>query len=188
MNNMERELKIALTEKEYNLLLNLSDKLPQLQTNYYFYFDGMPESVMLRLRKKADKYVFGYKKLLSSADGVNLCDERETEVGEAEAQAMIQNGVSAEQVKSLVNADTAERCLCVGKLDTYRAKFVWESRTLELDKNEYLGVVDYEVECECDAERQLTLLKERLLSELGIAFKPSLSKSNRFFKRYLYNI
>jgi len=55
---------------------------------------------------------------------------------------------------------------------------------LELDKNEYLGTTDYELECEDNDIESLNRLKNYLYYTFGISFKPSLPKSERFFEKY----
>ncbi len=183
MRNIEQELKIALNKTDYETLFNVGKTKPQLQVNYYFYCKGMPADVMLRIRFKNGKYMFCYKRLLSSANGVNVCDERECPLDGNTANKYISKGLLPIDVKKLVDVDFPFECQCAGQLSTYRSKFTVDKWLIELDKNEYLGVTDYELECECASNELLDKLKDRLINNYGIAFKPSLSKSARFFNQ-----
>lgn len=181
MNNIERELKTLLTEREHERLFNLGGRDAQLQTNYYFYAEGMPADIMLRIRVRLGEYLFCYKRLLSSENGINVCDERETKLSKAYAEQLLYGSLTRSDLLKLVNVDLPCEFKRAGSLNTYRSKFPLGKWTIELDKNEYLGRVDYELECECDSDESLQELKTVLASDYGIVFKPSLSKSARFF-------
>lgn len=185
MNNREQELKIALTKPQYNKLLKASGKYPLAQINMYFCCEGQPRDTMVRLRLKLGEYTFCYKKLLESCNGVNVCDEREQVVDNAVARDMIVCGISPSQFTALTGLQTDKIYRFVGELTTWRVKFELEHKwTLELDKNEYLGATDYELECECDNVLMLEELKSYLDVKYGIAFAPSASKSERFAQRF----
>lgn len=182
-NSIERELKMSLNKEEYAELLSAGNVAPQLQTNHYFYCADMPVDIMLRIRHKDGKYLFCYKKLLSCENGVNVCDERETYIDGEMSDSLLSNGITPAQLKRLVDVDTQSNYKYAGSLHTYRAKFPLDKWLIELDKNEYLGVTDYELECECASDELLGELKDYLLCNYGFTFKPSLSKSARFFER-----
>lgn len=184
MNNIERELKMDLTQTEYETLLSLTDAQPQLQVNCYFRFVDMPLDIMLRIREKGGKYMFCYKRLLSAANGVNVCDEREVELDKETAERMLADGLTPADVKKLVDVDLPQACECIGSLSTYRTKFMLDRWLIELDKNEYLNTVDYELECECGSDELLGKLKDYLYYNYGMVFKRSLSKSMRFLLEY----
>ena len=184
MNNVERELKMLLTETEYESLLAIGQTEPQLQINYYFYCEEMPADVMVRIRVKNGEYRFCYKRLLSAQNGVNVCDEREKEIDGDTANALINGSLNGGVLKSLVDVDLPYVFRCAGFLSTYRAKFTLDNWIIELDKNEYLGVPDCELECECDDSAQLEGLKTYLCGNYGVTFRQSVSKSGRFFKEY----
>lgn len=187
MNNVERELKMLLTKEEYEALLKVGNPLSQLQVNYYFRYDNMPVFTMLRIRQKNGRYLFCCKRLLSAEHGINVCDEREADLDEETAKKYINNGLTSTDIKKFVDVELPRDCKCVGTLNTYRAKFVMENWTIELDKNEYLQTVDYELECECDSNELLEKLKDYLLRNYGIKFRPAASKSSRFFKKLYGN-
>ena len=81
-----------------------------------------------------------------------------------------------------------EKLILKGQLITFRTKYlVSESIELVLDKNIYLGVVDYELELEYkvghkkEAEERINELLKRIAN--GKIEKNSLSKSERFFRK-----
>lgn len=176
---------MSLNEAEYEALLSAGNVPAVKQTNYYFVASGMPQDVMVRIRHKNGGYMFCYKKLLKSYGGINVCDEREARLDESAAYALLDFGVTPSDLKALVDVDLPYTLKCAGSLDTYRAAFTLDCRAIELDKNEYLGVTDYELECECASDELLNKLKDYLLNNFSIAYKPSPSKSARFFKRLL---
>ena len=190
MKNIEQELKMALSEREYNILLDVAKVEPQLQTNYYFRCKAMPDDLMVRLRKKGEEYILCYKRRLSLHNGVAVCDERECEVSATFADSLCSRGITQAELKTLLGvdflkelqADLPKSLQMVGSMDTYRAKFKIEDWTLELDKNEYLGKVDYELECENLYVEQLEKLKNYLFYAYGIIFRQSLPKVERFLR------
>lgn len=182
MKNVEQELKLRLTEREYRLLAERSDVKPQLQTNYYFYYDGMPRDEMVRLRQKGDAFLLCYKRRLSCREAVCVSDERECEITSERARYILQRGISVDEMRKLFGVTTVVPLLLAGKLETYRTKFVLSGWVLELDKNVYLDVTDYELECENDDVSELDKLKSYLFREFGIVAQPSNPKSERFYQ------
>ncbi|MCH5159614.1 MAG: CYTH domain-containing protein [Clostridiales bacterium] len=180
MKNIEQELKMALNEREYNILLDVGQVEPQLQTNYYFRYKAMPNDMMIRLRRKGDQYLLCYKQRLSHQNGVAVSDERECEVSKDFAHSLCNRGITQEEAKDLLGVDVPSDLQLVGSMDTYRAKFQIEQWTLELDKNEYAGIVDYELECENLYVEQLEKLKNYLFYAYGIIFRHSKPKIQRF--------
>ena len=185
MKHIEQELKMALTEREYNILMAEGQVEPQLQTNYYFRYKEMPEGVMIRLRKKGNEFKLCYKLRLSDRNGVAVCDERECEVAADFASSMVRRGIKQAEVKQLLGVDLQSDLTCIGSMDTYRAKFNVDGWTVELDKNVYANVVDYELECENLYVEQLEKLKNYLFYTYGIIFRQSKPKVQRFIEAYL---
>ena len=182
MKNIEQELKLQLTEREYALLVDASNAHPQLQSNFYFSYPAMPCDTMVRLRQKGDTYLLGYIRRLTSADSVMVCDERECEISSEHANYILTRGVSVDEMRRLLNVRVDSALRLVGKLDTYRTKFVMIGLLLELDKNVYLGNTDYELECENNDVSELTKLKNYLYYTYGVVERPSKPKSERFFE------
>ena len=185
MKNIEQELKMALNEREYNILLAASGVSPQLQTNFYFRYKGMPVDVMVRLRRKGDEFILCYKRRLSDRSGVAVSDERECEIAPDFAMSLISRGITQSEVAHLLGADVTHDLTLVGSMDTYRAKFAIGEWSVELDKSVYSGRVDYELECENLFVEQLEKLKNYLFYAYGIVFRPSKPKVQRFLEAYL---
>ena len=182
MKNIEQELKMALDEREYNILLGVGHVKPQLQTNYYFRHKGMPKDMMIRLRKKGNEYKLCYKRQLSDRSGIAVSDERECEVSASFADSMCNRGITRTEARQLLGIDVPDDLSCVGSMDTYRAKFQIEQWTVELDKSVYAERVDYELECENLYVEQLEKLKNYLFYAFGIVFRPSKPKVQRFLE------
>lgn len=185
MKHIEQELKMALDEREYNILLGVGQVSPQLQVNYYFRYRGMPKETMVRLRKKGNEYTFCYKRQLTDRSGVAVSDERECEVSAGFAQSLCSRGVTQAEAKQLLGIDVPHNLHLVGSMDTYRAKFNIEDWVVELDKSVYSGRVDYELECENLYIEQLEKLKNYLFYAYGIVFRPSKPKVQRFLEAYI---
>ena len=90
MKNIEQELKLQLTEREYNVLHALGDGLDVEQVNYYFYYDNMPLKTMVRIRKKQGVYTLCYKDSLSQRNSVSVCRELECEITEGLAKSFME--------------------------------------------------------------------------------------------------
>ena len=185
MRNLEQELKLTLTEREYGILARLTSVQPQLQVNYYFSSRDLGTDVMVRIREKGDCFTLCYKKRLQDADGVMVSDERECEVTADFAKTLIGRGIYPKEINDMLGTDLYEALVCVGELQTYRTKFNLQEWTLELDQNSYLGITDYELECECDQIQSLNKLKNFLSYNYGVVIRYSLPKSQRFFEAKL---
>lgn len=180
MRNLEQELKLQLTEREYNILQNVSNVQPVQQINYYFAPKRYNVNVMLRLRQKDNNFIACFKQRITHADGVMVSDEKECELDGGYAQTLIQRGITAKEASNFFQTDITQDFFYLGTLTTYRTKFVLSEWTLELDKNEYFDVVDYELECESDKVESLMKLKSYLTYTHAIAIRPSVTKFQRF--------
>ena len=180
MRNLEQELKLQLTEREYNILQNVAKVQPVEQINYYFAPARCDLNVMLRLRKKGDTFIACYKQRLTHANGVMVSHEKECEVDAGYAQTMIERGITSKEVYTFFQVEVAEDFYCIGKLTTYRTKFQLAEWTLELDKNQYFDQTDYELECESGQIESLAKLKSYLTYTYGIVIRPSITKFERF--------
>ena len=180
MRNLEQELKLQLTEREYNILQNVANVQPVEQVNYYFVPSHCNLNIMLRLRKKGDNFIACYKQRLTHADGVMVSDEKECEIDFGYAQTLIERGITAREIYNFFNVAVAEDFVYAGQLVTYRTKFTIDEWTLELDKNQYFGITDYELECESNKIESLSKLKSYLNYTYGIVIRPSITKFERF--------
>ena len=185
----ELEKKLLLTEDEYDYLMEhlgyespLIQKPITTQVNYYFDTDDFSmnrQNTTCRIRLKDGKYKATMKKHASSGD-----QSTETEME-------IRNGFES-------NAFTDMGLKLQGELVTQRFVVLKDANCeAVLDKNEYLGHTDYELEIEYtqdhenDAQAILKIFRDMLTRQKcfliykeGIADPPKIpSKSNRFFNR-----
>ncbi len=182
MRNLEQEIKIQLDEREYNILANLTDKQPQLQVNNYFTMKNFDENVMVRVREKNGVFLLCCKQRLQQTQGITVCDERECEISADFAKSLFSRGLKAHEINDMLKTNFEEDMQYVGKMETYRTAFQLEEWNLELDKSQYLGKCDFELECESPNIQQLYKLENYLSYVYGIVIRYSVSKSQRFFE------
>lgn len=183
MRNLEQELKLSLSQREYRVLKEFAKAEPKLQTNFYFTSQLMPADEMARVRVKGDKRILCYKKRLTDRGGVLVADEREREIDEKTANRFISRGITQVEMLELLSAHMADDLRCVGSMDTWRLTFKLEEWTIDLDKNDYLGITDYELECESNSIESLEKLKSYLPYAFGVTLKPSCPKVQRFMRK-----
>ena len=171
-NAIEIEAKALVQEDEYRRLVKRFRNYPKyIQTNHYIDNDESllrKEGLALRIRQKFDHYEMTLKTPLSQG----LLEKNENLKGE-EFHAFFDKRQFPENdlKRFLTMLDIDVESLYVkASLTTTRIDVPYEGGKLSIDRNEYNGMVDYEVELEynneADAER---LLKELLESE-GIPF------------------
>ncbi len=184
MKNLEQELKLSLTEREYNILLAQCPVQPQEQINYYFSPKVNDLSTMVRLRKKGDSFLLCYKRRLTHTNGVMVSNELEQEIAPDYAQNLISRGITKAEMTNFFRMDFYDDFAFVGTLTTYRSKFQLEEWTLELDKNLYFDTCDYELECESNQIQSLEKLKSYLAYHFGVVLCHSKTKYERFLTKF----
>lgn len=181
MKNLEQELKLQLTQREYNLIAATTDTCPVVIVNNYFVAKGQTKDTMVRVRQIGDSYTLCFKRRLGFADDVMVCDERECVVDKAFADNAVANGLGATSVNRIFDVDDFfEDFAYVGSMQTTRHCFNIEQWSIELDKCDYLGKTDYELECECTHIDRLNELKNYLNYTFGVVIKSSTAKNARF--------
>ncbi len=184
---IEYEKKIKLTEDEYRCLMQyIGHRLPTVkQTNHYFDTDDFSmneKGITCRIREKNGVMKATYK---DHRQGQDFCSE--------EISCCVPNG--------LADNDFIDMGLQYqGCLETYRTVILKKPFcTMVLDRNEYLGVTDYELEAEYTEgyeDRVIDYIRE-LFEFLGFIEKSdgfelvarieqSQSKSERFFEKKGY--
>ena len=189
----ELEKKLLLTEDEYDYLMeHLGYESPLIQKpiitqiNYYFDTDDFSmnrQNTTCRIRLKDGKYKATMKKHTS---GGNQSTETEMEVHDG-----IRDNAFLDMGLKLFGELITERCIIL-------KDGICE---VVLDKNEYLGYTDFELEIEYipmfehHAERVLNMLISCLIDndvtpavQSANSYIPNVpSKSKRFFERYSSN-
>lgn len=173
--NKEIEFKTLITKEQYEKLLkdfNLENNI-FTQTNYYFDTEDaklLQEKTVLRIRHKNNSYKLTKKTRASvGADETHilLCKEKACE--------LLENGFDA----SIIGLPYFVKN--ISKLTTHRASCPYKDGTLFLDRSEYYGNVDYEIEYEVDEVEQGKKHFNEFLIENNITYKESIRKSKRAY-------
>ena len=180
MKFIEQELKLQLTKTQYLTLLSKAQNVKyKMQYNHYFYYDGMPMDRMVRIRHIGDNFQLTYKFRKSSANGVMVAQEYNATVDKDFLTNAINDGISQQAVLDALNIQLSSPLRYIGCLSTMRATFTLFDCAIELDLNEYLGEVDFEVECEDDDATNLAALRTQLEKLCG-KLPEALPKVQRF--------
>lgn len=177
---IEKEFKSIIDEEVFNTVKNAYDwDFTKTQTNTYYTDDnGILRSnrVMLRVREKDGQFKIQVKTHKNAGSPLQICEENEFDIDCVPEiipadKTLIYTGIDAGNLKK------------AGALSTLRRSFM-PSDNIEicLDKSDYLGVTDFEVEVEYRGDIPKDTLSE--LERLGVKFdKPTTGKYSRFLKR-----
>ena len=146
--NIEIEFKTFISEDVYNNLIKEFELENNIfsQTNYYFDTEDtilMQEKTVLRIRQKGSNY-----KLTKKTRAEVGADETHLLISKEQAENFLQNGFDAK----IINLPYYVKN--IAQLTTHRASTPYKNGTLFLDKSEYYGKVDYEIEYEVDEEKE----------------------------------
>ena len=175
---LETEYKSLLTEDEYKKIADYFDwDSIKEQTNHYYCDDERnlaKNRVMFRVRVKDNKSVIQVKLHKNADSPLQICEELEYSVDgvpETIADGEKYTGIKTGELKNL------------GCTVTLRHSKMWDNQTeICLDKTEYLGITDYEIEVEYTGGEMPQELSEELTS-LGVEFKEnSIGKYTRFLR------
>lgn len=174
---LEKEIKIMLSEEEYlNLMRLMQPEKTVRQVNHYYYSKACSEKrISVRVREVGNKVLLQIKLPVSSSGALAVREEIEQEL------SRVPDRIDKEVLKELCGIDdTAER---IGSLETERSLcYMFDGVELCLDRNEYLGVVDHELEAEYTRAYPEEVI--RLLNAQGIdTEKPARGKFSRFLER-----
>ncbi len=173
--SIEIEYKTKITENKYIQILNaldLSDNI-FLQTNHYFDssdHDLENNKIVLRIRQKENNF-----KLTSKIDNKenNTITENHINLSNEEALNMILNGFNAKIIN--LNYEVKK----IGELKTYRARKEFLNGTIFLDKSQYNGITDYELEYEANSLDTIDEDFKKILIIFNIPYQKSISKFKR---------
>ena len=175
--NIEIEFKTFISEDVYNNLIKEFELENNIfsQTNYYFDTEDtilMQEKTVLRIRQKGSNY-----KLTKKTRAEVGADETHLFISKEQAENFLQNGFDAK----IINLPYYVKN--IAQLTTHRASTPYKNGTLFLDKSEYYGKVDYEIEYEVDEEKEGLKDFKNFLDSHNITFKESIRK-RKSRKRY----
>ena len=173
--NIEIEFKTFISEDVYNNLIKEFELENNIfsQTDYYFDTEDtilMQEKTVLRIRQKGSNY-----KLTKKTRAEVGADETHLLISKEQAENFLQNGFDAK----IINLPYYVKN--IAQLTTHRASTPYKNGTLFLDKSEYYGKVDYEIEYEVDEEKEGLKDFKNFLDSHNITFKESIRKSKRAY-------
>lgn len=171
---VEKEVKLLLDENDYFALLAQFEWHERLVQVNHYYVDNLyalvREKISVRVRSVNNCLFLQIKQPIHIDDALHIKEEYE------ESIASIPSIITSDKLHS-VTGQCFGNAFLIGHLETTRHIFkLSDSVTLFLDKNLYLGKVDYEVEIEfSDDEFDLTefLLRFRIKSHRGAQGKYS---------------
>lgn len=138
---IENELKFILTKEQYYKAKDGIKWNEIIEQVNYYYTDNENENITIRVREKNDKYYLQVKIPLSEDKGIHIKKEFTKEIFE------IPSIITATELSELAG-EKINNASYIGKLKTTRLKKKINQAELCLDKNEYLGITDYEIEIE----------------------------------------
>ena len=178
---LEKEIKLILSQEEYDRLteaLTFDGEL--LQVNHYYHSDLCSERrISVRVREVEGKALLQVKLPVSTQGSLAVREEREREL------EAVPERITAGQLTEICGIE--DEAVRLGSLTTLR-KLSHQIEGVEfcLDKNDYLGVTDYELEAEYTGDYPKEAVE--LLESLGIpSDRPAKGKYARFWDK-LYNI
>ncbi len=176
--NIEIEFKTALSLEKYQELLKLFHLENNIfkQINYYFDTDSNnlnQKNIVLRIRQKGDNH---YKVTLKSQSEQGAF-ESHVLLTKSQAEEMIKNGFQTKDFFDDVDYFVNYRVSLVN----YRVSTPYEGGVLFLDRCEYCGVEDYEVEYEVSNFNEGQLIFHQFLDRHNIVALPTKRKSERAF-------
>ncbi len=177
----EREVKFLICREEYEKAA--ASTVAAIQINYYFASSACSGEYTLRIRKKEDKTELTLKILQSHTSDTLISDEYNSDIDSLTAACYIGEGISAATLTNIFGVHIPEEMQFeyIGSLTTERSKINAGEFSIELDKNDYLGITDYEAECECDTLEKAESARNYLVNNFKVA-KAS-PKIKRFMDR-----
>ena len=175
---LETEYKSLLTEGEYKKIAAHFDwDSVKEQTNHYYCDEDKvlrKNRITFRVRVKDDKSVIQVKLHKNTGGPLHICEELEYPIDgvpDTITDGEKYTGIKTGELKN------------IGCTVTLRHSKMWDDKTeICLDKTEYLGITDYEIEVEYTGEEIPEKLSEEL-NALGVEFnKKSSGKYSRFLK------
>ncbi len=178
------EFKSLLTEAEYNkLMLKFDGNKTDFQTNHYFdtvRFSLKALDASLRVRQRET-----FDLTMKKKKGYNI-DQKTIPITEEQFNELRETGIV---VFEDIAADLAplvrdQKLMNFLSLSTSRMYIPYANGILNIDKSEYLGVIDYEIEYTCKSYHQGKNDFVQLINEFGIQYKKSDKKIKRAFNAY----
>lgn len=185
--NHEIEFKQMITASIYETLQDkyFKDSVLFKQINYYIDtpdFKLKQHHSALRIRVKGKQF----EMTLKTPAEVGIMEYNHNISIKPDMNLIISNDSLPGDIRHILvkQFDIKDQSLSIlGSLTTYRQETQYKDDLLVLDKSEYLGTTDYELEFEVKDYDQGLQKFQSLLNELNIEHKQPLNKVQRFFKK-----
>ena len=175
------EFKSLLTENEYNKLLDFfTSAKSDFQTNHYFdtkRFSLKALNASLRVRERENfELTFKRKKGYST-------DLKSVTITQEEFDNLKETGVvdKEELASDILNLIKDQKLVNFLSLSTLRYYVPYGNGILNIDKSEYVGITDYEIEYSSKNYHQGKADFIKIISEFGIQYKKSDKKIKRAY-------
>lgn len=175
------EFKTLLTKEEYNSILEkYKNYSGNLQVNYYFdtkRFTLKASDAMLRVKERD-----GLTLTLERKKGYTL-QRIDEPITKEQFNTLIDTGkIPVEKIANdLMDIIKDQNVINFMSFSTYRVSFPYKKGKISLDKCEYVGVVDYELEYEATNREVGKLEFINLIKDFNINYKKSQVKLKRAY-------
>lgn len=182
--NLEQEYKLLIDENTYNRLKKAFDWQKSFTQVNYYYMDVNNEllqhDITMRIREKNGIYRLQVKVPYQN-DNINFSRKLEFEKEISGAISRLSSSYYQQMLPNDIQIDYVNK---IGHLTTQRMIYNIQGCEIALDKNEYLGVTDYELEIEF--EQSLPVIVQKKLADENVRFtvRPN-GKNRRYFNRYM---
>jgi len=170
MENVEIEYKVIISKEDSLILIDKLDSFEHelfIQTNYYY--DTLDRKLKQNQASFRIRYIENKKQYLYTLKEKLVEGQLETE------NILSNNDVNLikEDLFSKYGIDKKD-LLMLGSLKTTRHEYKYKGTNFCIDKSEYRGLTDYEIECESESMERSIRTVEELLNSLNIKYKKSL--------------
>lgn len=182
-NNIEIEAKVLLSKKDYERLLANIPFNPQVKVQENYFLDSEDRELkkygmLVRLRRREGRNKLTMKAPLSEG----LLDKSQMLTDE-ETTALLENNIFPRgdilDFLEILHIDSA-RFQVLAELTTERYEGIYEGFEINISKNIYSGIVDYELECDSDSAFNSQNTLRSLCDHFDIKYEPNvLSKETR---------
>lgn len=184
--NNEIEFKQILNQDTYSKIYELyfKNRSPFKQTNFYIdteNFKLKKHQAALRIRVKDDMY----EMTLKIPAEVGLTEYNHSVNIEPKLDMSLQLSQLPKDIKNILEHDfniLENELKVLGNLTTYRLETDYQNELLVLDKSEYLGKTDYELEFEVHSYDEGYSKFKSLLQHFNLQHQKPLNKVQRFFQ------
>ncbi|SHM41419.1 CYTH domain-containing protein [Gracilibacillus kekensis] len=189
---IEIEFKNLLTKEEYQRLINhfhTSIRTEMIQKNHYFEtadFQIKKHHAALRIREKENTFQMTLKQ--PNPQGAGLLETHANLTSTEATSSLKGNFVAKAEIENALNTMGVSHTdlRYGGMLKTYRIELNYKDTLIVLDKSDYNGHTDYELELEAQEEAYGLKVFNEILSKHSISIRKTANKIERFYKTLRY--